>query len=184
MNSLVVFLPGNIAGKFGWELKWSYLLNVPYALFPMLFVVRLFSQPTPLDKPTPSSPKAKTKKTASFLGRVFDSFLAILLLASVGLVFFRLFASLNSPVEVIRWWKHQVPITFELYFVVDGSVGGALSWRSNSLPSSSMCCLCCIFRSVLFLRCQVTPLPLYSILLSLSLILRHSISLFFLLYHI
>ncbi|XP_071104310.1 transmembrane 6 superfamily member 1-like [Haliotis cracherodii] len=34
MNSMIVFLPGNVAGKFG--IKWSYLLNVPYLIIPMV----------------------------------------------------------------------------------------------------------------------------------------------------
>ena len=106
MNSLVVFLPGNIAGRFGSEVKWSYLLNVPYALFPMLFVVRLFGQRTPLDDGD-SSPSLKREKI-SFMQKIFDLTLAIMFAGLSILAFVRLFASLNSPAIVASWWKNTV----------------------------------------------------------------------------
>jgi len=102
MNSLVVFLPGNVAGKFGWELQWSYLLNVPYALFPMLFVLRLFSQSKPEQKD-----KKKTQDEFRIV-RILDFFLFFGLIASIFLAFLRLFAALNSPALPAQMWLTHV----------------------------------------------------------------------------
>jgi transmembrane 6 superfamily len=44
LNSLTVFLPGNVFGRFGDELKLSFLLNVPYVLVPLLYLRRLANE--------------------------------------------------------------------------------------------------------------------------------------------
>tara|TARA_R110002050_G_scaffold235589_2_gene371470 strand:- start:258 stop:950 length:693 start_codon:yes stop_codon:yes gene_type:complete len=102
MNSLVVFLPGNIAGKFGGELKWSYLLNVPYALFPVLFAHRLFSLPAPANKPQSSS---TVTSTIHFL---LNLILFPALLAAIALCFFRMFAAIGSPALPAVFWVENV----------------------------------------------------------------------------
>jgi hypothetical protein len=108
MNSLVVFLPGNVAGKFGGELKWSYLLNVPYVLFPLMFAVRLFGQEGHhTTTPTKKSPQRK-KSSLSPLTRIIDFIFIIGLIVSLLLAFLRLFAALRSPLPLSVWWRLQV----------------------------------------------------------------------------
>ncbi|PIK61377.1 putative transmembrane 6 superfamily member 1 isoform X2 [Apostichopus japonicus] len=40
MMSLVIFMPGNIAGKFGGDLKVSYVLNFPFVVLPFVILVK------------------------------------------------------------------------------------------------------------------------------------------------
>ncbi|XP_052792679.1 transmembrane 6 superfamily member 1-like [Mya arenaria] len=42
MNSMIVFMPGNWTGNKG--IKWSYLLNVPYVVYPIYAGVRFFRE--------------------------------------------------------------------------------------------------------------------------------------------
>ena len=44
MNSMIVFLPGNVLGPWGHEVQLSYLLNIPYTFFPISFFILLLSQ--------------------------------------------------------------------------------------------------------------------------------------------
>uniref|UniRef100_K7GH25 Transmembrane 6 superfamily member 2 n=1 Tax=Pelodiscus sinensis TaxID=13735 RepID=K7GH25_PELSI len=48
MMSIVVFLPGNLLGKYGSEIRPSFLLNVPYLLIPVWAGMKLFRQPRSL----------------------------------------------------------------------------------------------------------------------------------------
>ncbi|XP_041367598.1 transmembrane 6 superfamily member 1-like isoform X2 [Gigantopelta aegis] len=42
MNSMVVFMPGNVIGTF--DVKWSYLLNIPYMLIPLWAGFKFFRE--------------------------------------------------------------------------------------------------------------------------------------------
>uniref|UniRef100_A0ACB8F0Z1 Uncharacterized protein n=1 Tax=Sphaerodactylus townsendi TaxID=933632 RepID=A0ACB8F0Z1_9SAUR len=48
--SLVVFLLGNVVGKYGSEIRPAFLLNFPYLLIPIWAARRIFSQPKTLPR--------------------------------------------------------------------------------------------------------------------------------------
>jgi len=100
MNSLIVFLPGNVVGKFGNNLKESYFLNVPYVLFPLIFAVRQFR------KPSPAATTRKTNESRGFFLGVLDCLLIVSLLLSTLVAFFRAFVAIDSPIG--RWYVQGV----------------------------------------------------------------------------
>lgn len=96
MNSLVVFLPGNAAGSFALQLKLSFLLNVPYVIVPVSFLVRLLAA----DAQQPRR-------------QVVDWTLCRLLMVpatAVALVVYaiRFLAVVGSPLEFVRVWVAEV----------------------------------------------------------------------------
>lgn len=106
MNSLIVFLPGNIIGKFGAHAKESYFLNIPYVLFPIIFAIRQFRKPSPSAKYRGNYFPARGGLLA------FVDFLLVLGLAFLTLLaFFRIAVVLESPVvEKFQWIKLIEPI--------------------------------------------------------------------------
>lgn len=99
MNSLVVFLPGNVIGKFGSQIKESYLLNLPYILFPLVFAVREFRKESPA-----SAAKGREPVRRGFFLLLIDVILACWLVFAIVLAFFRAFVVMNSPREWTNWW--------------------------------------------------------------------------------
>jgi len=99
MNSLIVFLPGNLCGKFAPEVKWSYLLNVPYVLFPLLFAVRAFD--------TSGARKVKAARRTAARSPL-DYAILVLSTAAVPLCFFRFFAAVGSPGPYAQDWVFHV----------------------------------------------------------------------------
>ncbi|XP_033122313.1 transmembrane 6 superfamily member 1-like, partial [Anneissia japonica] len=95
MNSIIVFLPGNIAGKFGGNVKASYFLNMPYIIFPLLGAFRFLRSREPVDVPEEEKIKAQKK---SIFQRPFDLMMVIYLLISCVFSFIRMLAALNSPI--------------------------------------------------------------------------------------
>eukprot|EP01127_Copromyxa_protea_P003740 TRINITY_DN13529_c0_g1_i1.p1 TRINITY_DN13529_c0_g1~~TRINITY_DN13529_c0_g1_i1.p1 ORF type:complete len:393 (-),score=48.55 TRINITY_DN13529_c0_g1_i1:55-1095(-) len=99
MNSLVVFLPGNVIGKWGAQIKESYLLNVPYVLFPLIFAVREFRKKSPS-----ATLQGKEPVSRGFFLTIIDYILSAWLVFAIGLAFFRAFVVLQSPRNWTNWW--------------------------------------------------------------------------------
>ena len=84
-HSMIVFIPGNIVGKFG--IRPSFLLNVPYMFIPFMSCGRFL-------KERRAEAKIKTPGT-SLLSRPLDLLLVLGLLTSVCVAFLRGFAVLG-----------------------------------------------------------------------------------------
>eukprot|EP01124_Arcella_intermedia_P003343 TRINITY_DN11832_c0_g1_i1.p1 TRINITY_DN11832_c0_g1~~TRINITY_DN11832_c0_g1_i1.p1 ORF type:complete len:393 (+),score=70.27 TRINITY_DN11832_c0_g1_i1:125-1180(+) len=127
MNSMLVFIPGNIVGKFGGEIKESILLNIPYATFPVLFAIREWRKPSPA-KLVRYIGKTVRRGTVLF---VVDCVLIGWLLFATALAFFRGFIVLGSPLKQAQSWVRdyepilsdeakwpQMQVLLHLYFFV------------------------------------------------------------------
>ncbi|XP_071965659.1 transmembrane 6 superfamily member 1-like isoform X2 [Antedon mediterranea] len=95
MNSIVVFLPGNIAGKFGADLKASYLLNMPYIIFPLLGAYRFLQSRKPVNIP---KEQLKLRQNKSIFQRPFDLVMVIYLVLSCAFSLLRMLAAMDSPI--------------------------------------------------------------------------------------
>lgn len=99
MMSLVVFMPGNIAGKFGSELTVSYILNFPFVVLPFLIVIKKWRE-EPTYEWSPS--EARTVQTKSIFRRPLDLFFVLYLLGAAIFSFLRVLAAWESP---LGWAK-------------------------------------------------------------------------------
>ncbi|XP_050790039.1 transmembrane 6 superfamily member 2 [Gopherus flavomarginatus] len=95
MMSIVVFLPGNMLGKYSSEIRPSFLLNVPYILIPIWAGMRLFSQPKSL--PCCTAEKVVAEQQRSLYQRPLDLGLILFLMVAVTFTFFRGLVVLDCP---------------------------------------------------------------------------------------
>lgn len=100
MNSIIVFLPGNVIGKFGSQIKESYLLNIPYALLPLVFAVREFRKSSPAS----DAARKELPVTKSAFLSLIDKILSAWLVFAIVLAFFRATVVMNAPHAWTSWW--------------------------------------------------------------------------------
>ena len=97
LNSLIVLMGGAAAGRFGSHIKPSYLLNIAYALFPLIFALRQFRQRTIFIEQQIKQNQRQRKPLKSILARPLDLlFVNYLVLATIFAVF-RLLLVLKVP---------------------------------------------------------------------------------------
>ncbi|KAF1591027.1 Transmembrane 6 superfamily member 2, partial [Eudyptes moseleyi] len=87
MMSIVVFLLGNLIGKYSSDLSPAFLLNLPYVLIPIWAGVRLFQQPKAL--PCLSPEKVAEEQRKRLYQRPQDMGLVLVLLLTAAFTFFR-----------------------------------------------------------------------------------------------
>ncbi|XP_075758939.1 transmembrane 6 superfamily member 2 [Pelodiscus sinensis] len=95
MMSIVVFLPGNLLGKYGSEIRPSFLLNVPYLLIPVWAGMKLFRQPRSL--PCCTAEKVAAEHQKNLFQRPLDLGLVLFLLVAGVFTFFRGLVVLDCP---------------------------------------------------------------------------------------
>ncbi|NXA07433.1 TM6S2 protein, partial [Sapayoa aenigma] len=95
MMSIVVFLLGNMIGKYSTELSPSFLLNLPYILILVWAGVRLFQQPKAL--PWLSPEKVAEEQRKALYQRPQDVLLVLVLLLTAAFTFFRGMVVLDCP---------------------------------------------------------------------------------------
>ncbi|NXM73929.1 TM6S2 protein, partial [Serilophus lunatus] len=95
MMSIVVFLLGNMIGKYSSELSPSFLLNLPYILILMWAGVKLFQQPKAL--PWLSPEKIAEEQRKALYQRPQDMLLVLVLLLTAAFTFFRGMVVLDCP---------------------------------------------------------------------------------------
>ncbi|XP_038078419.1 transmembrane 6 superfamily member 1-like [Patiria miniata] len=98
MNSIVVFMPGNVLGKYGTEVRSSYFLNVPYVFLPVYAGYRFLHE----RKPTKGS-----VKPSSIFSRPIDLFFVFYLVAATLLAFIRFMAALDSPFPLAQMYLKE-----------------------------------------------------------------------------
>ncbi|XP_078097659.1 transmembrane 6 superfamily member 1-like isoform X2 [Mustelus asterias] len=99
LMSTVVFLSGNLIGKYGTKLGPVSLLIVPYLVLPMWAVLQIYNQPLENE----SAPKAiEIVQRKSLLRRPLDLLLAISLILAIGFSLFRGLVALECPIKVCQ----------------------------------------------------------------------------------
>ncbi|XP_027560616.1 transmembrane 6 superfamily member 2 [Neopelma chrysocephalum] len=97
LMSVVVFLLGNMIGKYSSELSPSFLLNLPYILLLLWAGVRLFQQPK---EPLLLSPeKVLEEQRKPLYRRPQDAALVLVLLLMASFTFFRGMVVLDCPAD-------------------------------------------------------------------------------------
>ncbi|XP_042336378.1 transmembrane 6 superfamily member 2 [Sceloporus undulatus] len=105
MMSLVVFLPGNVIGKYGSEVRPAFLLNIPYLLIPIWAGMRIFAQPKNSVLVTADQIAEEQRKT--LLQRPWDLGLVGFLLFAVIFTLFRGLVVLDCPSEMCFDYIYQ-----------------------------------------------------------------------------
>uniref|UniRef100_A0A8C5Q8L6 Transmembrane 6 superfamily member 2 n=1 Tax=Leptobrachium leishanense TaxID=445787 RepID=A0A8C5Q8L6_9ANUR len=85
--SMLIFLPGNIVGKYGTEIRPAFFLNVPYVLLPVWAGMRIFRGSHVL--PKISAEKVSMSQKEGIVQRPYDMALIAYLLAAIAFTVFR-----------------------------------------------------------------------------------------------
>ncbi|XP_050842104.1 transmembrane 6 superfamily member 2 isoform X2 [Serinus canaria] len=97
LMSAVVFLLGNLIGKYSHELSPSFLLNLPYLLLLTWTGRRLFQQPRAL--PSLSPEKIEEEQSKPLYRRPQDLLLILILILTAAFTFFRGMVVLDCPAD-------------------------------------------------------------------------------------
>eukprot|EP01087_Luapelamoeba_hula_P023073 TRINITY_DN842_c2_g1_i1.p1 TRINITY_DN842_c2_g1~~TRINITY_DN842_c2_g1_i1.p1 ORF type:complete len:400 (-),score=54.29 TRINITY_DN842_c2_g1_i1:304-1503(-) len=101
INSLIVLFAGSATGVWGTVIKPSFLLNVPYALFPIIFVFRILNKRA-------DHPSSKPSTHRSLLLRPLDLLFALAFVGLICRAVFYALASAGSPVAPIRNYRDNI----------------------------------------------------------------------------
>ncbi|XP_072166724.1 transmembrane 6 superfamily member 1-like [Diadema setosum] len=103
LNSMIVFMPGNVAGKYGSNVKASYFLNIPYVLFPILVAWKcLSSRKEPEDRDVEAAHKCSIWK------RPMDLVFIVFFLFAILVSFLRMAVALDSPASIANSYLKNV----------------------------------------------------------------------------
>ncbi|XP_054031098.1 transmembrane 6 superfamily member 2 [Dryobates pubescens] len=105
LMSIVVFLLGNLLGKYSSDLSPGFLLNLPYLLIPIWAGMKLFQQPKVL--PCLSPEKIAEEQGKRLYRRPLDVLLLLLLLLAAAFTFFRGMVVLDCPADSCFEYGYQ-----------------------------------------------------------------------------
>ncbi|XP_075860824.1 transmembrane 6 superfamily member 1 isoform X7 [Microcebus murinus] len=98
--SIVVFVPGNIVGKYGTRICPAFFLSIPYTCLPVWAGFRIYNQPSEnYNYPSKVVQEAQAK---DLLRRPFDLMLVVCLLLATGFCLLRGLIALDCPSELCR----------------------------------------------------------------------------------
>uniref|UniRef100_A0ABM5EXG4 Transmembrane 6 superfamily member 1 n=2 Tax=Pogona vitticeps TaxID=103695 RepID=A0ABM5EXG4_9SAUR len=108
MMSVVVFVPGNVVGKYGTRICAASLLGIPYICLPVWAGFRICSQAAATGDVTAKAIQEAHQKR--LWRRPLDLVLAAYCIFATGFCLFRGMIALDCPVEVCRLYsQHQEP---------------------------------------------------------------------------
>eukprot|EP00057_Strongylocentrotus_purpuratus_P026236 XP_011680710.1 PREDICTED: transmembrane 6 superfamily member 1 isoform X2 [Strongylocentrotus purpuratus] len=110
LNSMIVFMPGNVSGKYGSNVKGSYFLNVPYVLFPVLVAIKCLRQSPQIDVESRDVVAAHKK---SIWKRPLDLFFVLFLFCAILISFLRMAVALKSPASIAVYYLNNVEPYFQ-----------------------------------------------------------------------
>uniref|UniRef100_A0A8C5QA79 Transmembrane 6 superfamily member 2 n=1 Tax=Leptobrachium leishanense TaxID=445787 RepID=A0A8C5QA79_9ANUR len=103
--SMLIFLPGNIVGKYGTEIRPAFFLNVPYVLLPVWAGMRIFRGSHVL--PKISAEKVSMSQKEGIVQRPYDMALIAYLLAAIAFTVFRGLLALDCPSDACFTYIYQ-----------------------------------------------------------------------------
>ncbi|XP_070272616.1 transmembrane 6 superfamily member 2 [Myotis yumanensis] len=103
--SILVFLPGNILGKYSSEIRPAFFLTIPYVLVPFWAGVRVFNQAQPPTYCTPNMVQEEQRK--GLLKRPADLALVIYLILAGFFTLFRGLVVLDCPTDACFVYIYQ-----------------------------------------------------------------------------
>ncbi|XP_066492698.1 transmembrane 6 superfamily member 1 isoform X2 [Tiliqua scincoides] len=103
MMSIIVFVPGNIVGKYGTNIYPAFLLSMPYICLPIWAGFKIYNQP-PVNDNSPVKVIQEVQQKR-LLKRPVDLLLAVYFIFATGFCLFRGMIALDCPVELCRLYS-------------------------------------------------------------------------------
>ncbi|XP_066551804.1 transmembrane 6 superfamily member 2 [Amia ocellicauda] len=103
--NMIVFLPGNVIGKYGSDIRPAFLLNLPYIFVPIWAAITLFHRPREL--PVVPADKVESEQKKWLWQRPVDSVLLIFLLGAMVFILFRGLVVLECPLNACFLYIYQ-----------------------------------------------------------------------------
>lgn len=100
---MIVLFAGSAIGLHAKHIKPSYLLNIPYGLFPLIFTAKMFKS----NSTTVNHTEVKMKNR-SILGFLFDLFLIVASFASIVICIFRVLVVVKSQLNIAEYYGTHI----------------------------------------------------------------------------
>ncbi|XP_023050083.1 transmembrane 6 superfamily member 1 isoform X9 [Piliocolobus tephrosceles] len=125
--SVVVFVPGNIVGKYGTRICPAFFLSIPYTCLPVWAGFRIYNQPSEnYNYPSKVIQEAQAK---DLLRRPFDLMLVVCLLLATGFCLFRglaQFSHIGASLHARTAYVYRVPEEAKILFLALNIAYGVL----------------------------------------------------------
>ncbi|XP_042731628.1 transmembrane 6 superfamily member 1 isoform X5 [Lagopus leucura] len=125
--SIIVFMPGNIVGKYGTKVCPAFFLSVPYICLPIWAGFRIYNQPSA----TPDTPVKVVQEVQrkGLLRRPMDLMLAAYLVLAAGFCIFRgmaQFSHIGASLHARTPYIYRVPEEAKQFFLILNIMYGIL----------------------------------------------------------
>ncbi|XP_076402348.1 transmembrane 6 superfamily member 1 isoform X3 [Peromyscus maniculatus bairdii] len=125
--SIVVFVPGNIVGKYGTRICPAFFLSIPYTCLPVWAGFRIYNQPSEnYNYPSKVLQEAQAK---ALLRRPFDLLLVVCLILATGFCLFRglaQFSHIGASLHARTAYVYRVPEEAKILFLALNIAYGVL----------------------------------------------------------